>query len=211
MNNTTTDGLIFDLDGTLWDSTQTVADAWQAAIEDLPYVDRTVTKEDVAGIAGMPYDAIYEKLFPKLNKEQRQELMERCAKEELEYLHKKGGQLYEGLEETLTYLQNKGYKLFIVSNCQRGYIEGFLEFHGLQRYFDDHLCFGDDHKPKGKNIRAIIERNGLKQAVYIGDTKGDYDASQVGEVPFVFARYGFGTVEAEVKTIDQLADLKKFF
>ena len=208
--NQTTDGIIFDLDGTLWDSTQAVADAWQASISKLDYIDRTVTQEDVRAITGMPYNAIYDKLFPNLNENQRQELMGLCAEEELRHLKAEGGILYEGLEETLTYLQQK-HQLFIVSNCQVGYIDIFLEYHNMQRFFTDHGCFGDFHKPKGENIKDIIQRNDLKSAVYIGDTKGDYEASQLARVPFIYARYGFGEVAADVPFIDQLADLRTMF
>ena len=208
--NQQTDGIIFDLDGTLWDSTQAVADAWQASISKLDYIDRTVTQEDVRAITGMPYNAIYDKLFPNLNENQRQELMGLCAEEELRHLKAEGGILYEGLEETLTYLQQK-HQLFIVSNCQVGYIDIFLEYHNMQRFFTDHGCFGDFHKPKGENIKDIIQRNNLQAAVYVGDTKGDYEASQQAGVPFVYARYGFGEVAADVPYIDQLADLRKLF
>jgi len=208
--NQQTDGIIFDLDGTLWDSTQAVADAWQASISKLDYIDRTVTQEDVRAITGMPYNAIYDKLFPNLNENQRQELMGLCAEEELRHLKAEGGILYEGLEETLTYLQQK-HQLFIVSNCQVGYIDIFLEYHNMQRFFTDHGCFGDFHKPKGENIKDIIQRNNLQAAVYVGDTKGDYEASQQAGVPFVYARYGFGEVAADVPHIDQFADLRKLF
>ena len=208
--NQQTDGIIFDLDGTLWDSTQAVADAWQASISKLDYIDRTVTQEDVRAITGMPYNAIYDKLFPNLNENQRQELMGLCAEEELRHLKAEGGILYEGLEETLTYLQQK-HQLFIVSNCQVGYIDIFLEYHNMQRFFTDHGCFGDFHKPKGENIKDIIQRNNLQAAVYVGDTKGDYEASQQAGVPFVYARYGFGEVAADVPHIDQFADLQKIY
>jgi len=208
--NQTTDGIIFDLDGTLWDSTQAVADAWQSSISKLDYVDRTVTQEDVRSIAGMPYDAIYDKLFPNLNEQQRQELMHLCAEEELKHLKREGGILYEELEETLAYLQKK-HKLFIVSNCQVGYIDIFLAFHDMQRFFTDHACFGDKHRPKGENIRDIIVRNNLKAAVYVGDTKGDYEASQQAEVPFIYASYGFGQVRADVKAIARFSDLQGLF
>lgn len=202
------DGLIFDLDGTLWDSTQTIADAWNAAAAQFDFVDLTLTREDIRNIAGMQYDAIYQKLFPNLNLEQRKQLQATAARIELEYLQQKGGELYPQLQETLKLLQPK-YKLFIVSNCQSGYIETFLQYFDLQPYFTDIACYGDQSLPKSENIRAVVQRHNLQQPVYIGDTQGDYSASVQAGVPFILARYGFGEVQAEVEQIERLSDLQK--
>lgn len=208
--NKTTDGIIFDLDGTLWDCTPAIAEAWNAAIDQFDFVDKKLTADDIRNVAGMPHDDIYEKLFPELNQEQRQKLQKVSDKLQAEKLEEKGGELYPRVKETLEQLQ-QNYKLFIVSNCQVGYIDNFLEFHQLQHFFTDHACYGDKNRPKWENIRAVIERNDLKEAVYIGDTKGDYEASQQAEVPFVFAAYGFGEVTADVQSIHVFADLKKLF
>src|SRR3569833_359049 len=115
------DGIIFDLDGTLWDSTGIVAKAWQAALGDVDYIEEEMTQERVRSITGMTYDSIFDKLFPNLNPAQRAEVQSLCGKYELEILNEKGGELYPGLDETLAYLA-KNYKLYIVSNCQSGYI-----------------------------------------------------------------------------------------
>ena len=115
------DSIIFDLDGTLWDSTANVALAWQNALNQVDYLNEDMTVERVRSITGMTYDAIFDKLFPTLSDEQRKEVQALCAVSELEILHKKGGELYPRLEETLQYLASK-YKLYIVSNWQRGYI-----------------------------------------------------------------------------------------
>lgn len=205
-----TDALIFDLDGTLWDCTPTIAEAWNAAIDQFDFVDQKVTADDVRGVAGMPHDAIYKKLHPNLSEEQRQKLQAVSDRLQMENLKAKGGVLYADLEETLEKLQAK-YKLFIVSNCQSGYINDFLEFHQLHRYFLDHACYGDHHWPKGDNIKAVMQRNNLQAAVYVGDTAGDYEASQVAGVPFVYARYGFGTVPEELQPIDRFAELLEIF
>ncbi|WP_162055202.1 HAD family hydrolase [Pontibacter pamirensis] len=208
--NQNTDALIFDLDGTLWDCTPAIAEAWNATIDQFDFVDKKLTADDIRNVAGMPHDDIYEKLFPDLSPEQRHKLQKVSDQLQMEKLKEKGGELYPQLKETLEQLQ-ENYKLFIVSNCQVGYIDNFLEFHQLQHFFTDHACYGDKNRPKGENIKAVIERNNLKDAIYIGDTKGDYEASQVAEVPFVFARYGFGEVAADVQSIDSFADLRKLF
>ncbi|MBD1367133.1 HAD family hydrolase [Mucilaginibacter sp. ZT4R22] len=203
------DSIIFDLDGTLWDSTDTITGAWQAALNKAPYMSHEVmTRERVRSITGMTYDAIFEKLFPFLNPDQRAEVQKLCSLSELEILHKQGGTLYPKLEETLIYLKQK-YKLYIVSNCQSGYIELFLDLNSMHSHFLAHQCFGTKGNPKADNIRDIVNDNGLKAPVYVGDTMGDYDAATKAGVPFIFASYGFGVVESgQIATIDNFEELK---
>jgi phosphoglycolate phosphatase len=201
------DSIIFDLDGTLWDSTENVALAWQAAMEQVDYVDELMTKERVRSITGMAYNVIFDKLFPGLDNEKRTELMAICAKSELEILHTKGGDLYPSLDETLKYLFDK-YRLFIVSNCQTGYIEVFLKLSQMGHYFIGHQCFGTKGNPKAENIKDIVNDYNLKAPVYVGDTMGDYTSATKAGVPFIFANYGFGVVEeGQIATISTFGEL----
>ena len=107
----------------------------------------------------------------------------------------------------------KTYDLYIVSNCQCGYIEQFLRKTQLEAYIKDIECFGNTGKNKGENIRLLVKRNSLKAPVYIGDTKGDCDASKEAGVPFIFASYGFGNViEYEYAAkIGEMKDLLTLF
>lgn len=201
------DSIIFDLDGTLWDSTANVALAWQAAVAKVDYIDEEMTVERVRSITGMTYDAIFDKLFPDLNTQQRKEVQTLCAVSELEILHKKGGELYPQLKETLNYLSTK-YKLFIVSNCQSGYIEVFLDLNDMHTHFLGHQCFGTKGNPKADNIKDIVNDHQLKAPVYVGDTMGDYTAAKQAGVPFIFANYGFGTVsEGMIATVSSFGEL----
>lgn len=204
------DSIIFDLDGTLWDSTGNVALAWQAGINEVDYVTETMTQEKVRSITGMAYNVIFDKLFGYLTVEQRAELMGICAKHELEILHTEGGELYPALDETLSYLAGR-YKLFIVSNCQSGYIEVFFKISRMEHYFIGHQCYGTKGKPKADNIKDIVIDHNLKAPVYIGDTMGDYDSATKAGVPFIFADYGFGEVEngqiATISNFDELTEL----
>ncbi|WP_114778790.1 HAD family hydrolase [Botryobacter ruber] len=202
------DSVIFDLDGTLWDATGTVARAWQAARNKVDYIREDITQEVVRSISGMTYKAIYDKLFPYLPEEQRLEFKSKCAKEELEHMHQYGGELFPGLEETLQYLQTR-YRLFIVSNCQTGYIESFLEHHRMHQYFEGHQCYGTKNRPKVENIQDVVADYNLQTPVYVGDTQGDYEASRGAGVPFIFARFGFGNVEeGQIASVDNFEELK---
>jgi len=203
------DSIIFDLDGTLWDSTANVALAWQAAISKVDYIKEEMTQERVRSITGMTYDAIFDKLFPELNTEQRKEVQALCAVSELEILHTKGGELYPQLEETLKYLA-ANYKLYIVSNCQNGYIELFLELNQLHGHFLGYQCFGTKGNPKADNIKDVVNDHQLKAPAYVGDTMGDYNAAKQAGVPFIFCNYGFGVVpDGMVATISNFAELKE--
>lgn len=202
------DSIIFDLDGTLWDSTATVAKAWQAAIDQLPFMERTISQAEVQSITGMAYDLIFLRLFPTLSDPEREKLKEQCAREELKYMRDYGGRLYPELEATLRYLKEK-YRLFIVSNCQSGYIEAFLQHHQLSPYFEDCACYGDAKKPKADNIRELIARNGLRSAVYVGDTQGDCEASAANQIPFIFAGYGFGSADSYRERIEKISDMQQ--
>jgi phosphoglycolate phosphatase len=202
------DSIIFDLDGTLWDSTNTVARAWQKAKNEVDYIDLNFTREVIRSITGMTYKAIFEKLLPEIDEEKRNAFKSICSKYELETLYSEGGELYAGLDETLKYLVQH-FKLYIVSNCQSGYIEVFFKISGMEHYFSGHKCYGTKNLPKADNIKDIINDHNLQAPVYIGDTMGDYNAATKADVPFVFAAYGFGEVnEDQVATIKEFSELK---
>ena len=202
------DSIIFDLDGTLWDSTANVAIAWQAANDEVDFINEpVVTQQMIRSITGMAYSAIFEKLFPYLDEAQLEHFKAICAKKEIETLNEMGGELYSNLGDTLKYLSSK-YKLFIVSNCQNDYIETFLKYSGFEQYFSGHQCFGTKNQPKAENIKDIVIDHNLKTPVYVGDTMGDFTSSQKAGVPFIFASYGFGDVEeGQLATIHGLGEL----
>ena len=202
--------VIFDLDGTLWDSSVQVIEAWNSIIKKYPETKAVVTPEKMATYMGKVLEEISAMLFEDISKDRGLEIMTECSDYELEYLKDHSGVPYEDLEETLKALP---YPLFIVSNCQRGYIETFLECCGLGKYFKDFECSGNTGNPKGENILEIIRRNDIKNAVYVGDTQGDCNASQVAGIPFIFAEYGFGNADRfdrKIKSIKELAEINLF-
>lgn len=202
------DSIIFDLDGTLWDSTGNVALAWEKARQQVGYdeVD-SITRERVRSITGMAYDAIFEVLLPDMDIERRNYFKAVCAQNEIDTLDETGGDLYPRLEETIKYLAGK-YKLYIVSNCQSGYIETFLSHCPVAGHFSAHQCYGTKGQPKAENIKDIVNDHNLNSPVYVGDTWGDHDSAKKAGVPFIFANYGFGEVDGEqIATISGLDDL----
>ena len=130
-------GIIFDLDGTLWDSSKGVAASWQETLEKKFDIEKIITADMIQGVMGKSMYEISDILFSEFEMKKRRELLSCCCERENEYIRSHGGVLVEGLEEVLTQLRDSGYHLSIVSNCQDGYIEAFLEYHKLGAYFDD--------------------------------------------------------------------------
>ena len=171
--------LIFDVDGTLWDTTEVVSKAWQRAVDETDYSNATLTADQLKGEFGKPMDVIAQNIFPDVpSKEDRDKLIELCCEYEEATLNNMTMEeidkiLFDGVRETLVKLKDE-HDLFIVSNCQKGYIELFLDKSGLGYLFKDFLCFGDTNAPKGITIKQLMNNNRLleKHTLYIGDTNG---------------------------------------
>ena len=204
------DGLIFDVDGTIWNSTGIVAEAWNAAIKEAGADADEVTAEILKGQFGKMMNVIGDNLFPRVPEgKERENLLHLCeAKEEKALAENERDISYPGLKETMKKLSEiPGLKLFIVSNCQSGYIELVMEKTGIAEYITDFICYGDNKLPKNENIKIIVERNGLKDPYYVGDIDGDRIASEAAGVPFIHAAYGFGAVEKYSYKVDDITEL----
>ena len=198
-------GLIFDMDGTLWDSSANVAASWSETLERLGY-EKIVTQTDIMGVMGLTMDRLADIIFSEYPKKLRMELLDKCCEYENDYLRQNGGTLYPELEETLIRLK-ENYHLYIVSNCQKGYIEAFLDYYGFWEHFDDIECYGNNLLSKGDNIALIVQRNALDKAYYVGDIQGDYDATMQAGINFIHAAYGFGTIEQTVPELMKFSEL----
>lgn len=189
------DSLILDVDGTIWNTTGIVAAAWNCAFDKyFPQVPH-VTAEILKGQFGKPMDVIADNLFTVLSQEDKNLLMIKCCEmEQAALLENTKNIAYDGVIESIKKISQK-IPVFIVSNCQTGYIEVVMKKNGITDYIKDFECFGNTGLSKGENIRLIVERNGAKSPVYVGDTQGDYEACKEAGVPFVWAAYGFGRPE----------------
>ncbi len=199
----TKEGIIFDLDGTLWDSSESVANSWNDAIATYDNINYKMTVQAMKGFMGKTIDEIAALFFADFSLDERKQIIDRCIMFEQDYIEKNGGILFPGVEETLELLSSQN-RLFIVSNCQEGYIEAFLKYHKLNKYFDDYENPGRTGKTKGENIKLVMERNNIDRAVYVGDTEGDLISARFAGIPFIHARYGFGKIREIVPYADSV-------
>ncbi len=199
--------LLFDLDGTLWDSADSVAESWNEVFQREASGMVPLTGDDVRGVMGMTMEEISVALYPDTRLERRDEIFDECCRYEVEYLYTHCGTLYPDFRSTLEALKDEGFSLAVVSNCQLGYIDAFLASSGSADLFLDYEEWGRTGLPKNENIRRVMKRNGYAKGIYIGDTKKDREAALLAGIPFIHAAYGFGKVESADGVIRRLSDL----
>ena len=201
------ESLIFDIDGTLWDSRALVAEGYNIQLKKEGLEHLYVNADIFLTLFGKVMTEIADVIFESVPVPERYALMERCMDTENRYLYENECKIgYPGVKETVAQLAKK-YRLFIVSNSQQGYPELCMDKLGLTPYIQGHLCFGDTGTSKGKTIRKLMELHGIESCAYIGDTQGDYEATVEAEVPFIWAAYGFGVPDGYAKKIDSFEEL----
>lgn len=187
-------GIIFDMDGTLWDSSTAVADCWSkvAVANGLA----PITQEKMSSVMGLTMEKLAAKIFDTLSLEDACKMMDKCVVAENEYLTENGACLYPNLIDTLETL-SQTYSLYIVSNCQSGYIEAFLSYYKIGHLFEGKICYGDNGFEKGDNINYIKNTYALTDAIYVGDIQADLNECKRVGCKFIHAKYGFGTLTPE--------------
>ena len=194
--------IIFDLDGTLWDTSREIEQVWKNVAKNY---NIKINKKKIKQIMGFTKDEINKYLF-KGNEKEGNEFITKCQNQENEYLRENGGHIYKNTINTIKDLSNK-YDLYIVSNCQSGYIEAFLYHYSIEKYFKDYECSGNTGLSKYENIKSVVERNNIIKAIYVGDTIKDYESANKNKLRFIWTEYGFGKCNKYDKKIKDISEL----
>lgn len=198
--------IIFDLDGTLWDSRKQIIKAWKKVLDEKLKI--IINEETLSSVMGKSNEEFKNKFFSNIPTELADNYLDLCQKEEIKYLTVNGANIYTNSISTIKELSNN-YNLFIVSNCQSGYIESFLNYYNLNEYFNDYECCGTTGLPKKNNIKIIMKRNNLIDSMtcYVGDTIDDYNSASANNIMFIYANYGFGNFDKSKYSIFDISEI----
>ena len=204
------ESIIFDIDGTLWDSRALIAEGYNIQLRKENLHHLQTNEEVLLQLFGRTMSDIADNLFPDFPPEERYALMDRCIESEDAYLnaHPCDTIAYPDIQSTMEALAKK-HRLFIVSNGQKGYPQLAARKLGVDHLIAGNLSYGDTGTQKGETIRILMKEHDITNAVYVGDTQGDYEATAQAGIDFIWADYGFGKPEACNGTIHCFKDLLK--
>ena len=202
------ESIIFDIDGTLWDSRAMVAEGYNIQLRKEGLHHLQTNADVLLQLFGRTMSDIADNLFPDFPAEERYALMDRCIESEDAYLAEQpcDSIAYPDIQSTMEELAKK-HRLFIVSNGQKGYPQLAAKKLGVDHLITGYLSYGDTGTHKGETIRILMKDHNVTDAVYVGDTQGDYEATVDAGIDFIWADYGFGKPDDCIATIHCFKDL----
>lgn len=201
-----TDAIIFDIDGTITDSTDAIIASWNRSLaaQSLPFTP--LTRETASSLMGKTMDDWALAVMPEVPLTVSREVIEHLEKEENAEIRTNGTNLYPYIRETFELL-SRDYSLFILSNCGQGYIEAVMAHAGIEQYVKGHLCFGDNGLDKPDNLKKMIRDYDMQHPVYVGDTQRDAECCETAGVPFIYVSWGFGEAPDAIYRADSMKEL----
>ena len=200
--------IIFDLDGTLWDTSEDTYIIVNDYLKKNNY-NFTVDKDVIVNNMGYEIDVCAEHFFPKLEKKEAIALLEKIYAEENKMLENGLviGKIFSGVSEAIKKLSKK-YNLCIVSNCSNKiYIESFIKAAKVKDYIIDYMAASDFFISKAEAIRKMKDKYQAQKVIYVGDTlKDQVSAVDAGGI-FVYAKYGFGEELISKSFINDISEL----
>lgn len=187
--------ILFDLDGTLTDSSPGIINAYNYSLNKLG-----LTEDDISIVKsyiGSPLRAYYA---------ERQKLSagdsELAVKYFREHYNDTGifeNSVYPGISELLEKLYSSGHKLYIATSKPEKFAITVLEHFGISRYFA-YIKGSDmspDNKPKDKIINHVMETNSLvnSECIMIGDRYHDIRGAHINSIASIAVTYGYGSRE----------------
>lgn len=187
--------LIFDFDGTIFQTIKPEVEAVKKALFELGWNIDNI-EEKVKGYIGKTSEEAYKSILP-LDKKSR---WEELAREVRKYRHStilEYGETYPEVAKTLQILRDRGYKLALYSNASADYFKEITSFLDIGKFFDYMECVGDNNLTKIELIKKIKAKLGESKVAVIGDRIHDIEAAEENDAISIGALYGYSKEEAQ--------------
>lgn len=186
--------VIFDLDGTLLNTLDDLADSTNYALSRFGYPTRTI--EEVRQFVGNGVAKLIERAIPEGKNNPNFEKCLAIFKENYAQNMYNKTAPYNGIIEMLSNLKSKGIKIAVVSNkfdlavkelCKK-YFEGFIDFAA-----GENEAQGIKKKPAPDTVISVLNEFNFapEDAVYVGDSDVDIMTAKNSQMPCISVTWGF--------------------
>ena len=193
--------LYFDFDGTLFDSKKGISLAVNKTAKDVYNIDYELPDE----IIGPPISIIHDIIFPGFNKKEAFVKAFRNYYDNTYYTY--SSPYYQNIE-LFSELISINCNLNIVSNKPTKIINKLLALNNIEKYFNHISGNSELNLPKKERLKSLVNlENQVCENIVIGDTIEDFEMANFTNCKFIFAKYGYGTMNLEVMHLDKLDSL----
>ncbi len=185
--------IIFDLDGTLLESTADHIDwIYECCEQALDYqnIDNNFSREELGKLLGMDgYDEYISTCqLEEINPEEHWQIVtELRHQRKLEMVENNNLDLYPEAEETIKRLHDQGFKIGLVSNSPDKTVNEIIDFYDLKKYIEYYRGISDHEdlkhrKPSARNLQIAAAELKRTPAIYVGNKKEDVEAAENADV-----------------------------
>ncbi len=183
--------VIFDLDGTLMDTSEGIYKSVDYTLEKYGLAFKNI--EDRNNIIGPPIGNFFKSYF-KVDDIQKDEMVT-CFRDNYKDVNLLFATVYDNIFDFLNILKELNIKAGVATYKRYDYANKILDEFELSNLFDDIQGSDFESKLTKKDILAnCIENLGVSkdEVLFVGDTLSDLEASKSLGVDFVAVTYGFG-------------------
>jgi haloacid dehalogenase superfamily, subfamily IA, variant 1 with third motif having Dx(3-4)D or Dx(3-4)E len=180
--------ILFDVDGTLVDTEQTIIKSWQKTLKDTLNIEPKA--EELFYVLGIPGTKAVQKYSN--GPQQSKQLLQLWEQNDHQMFHY--SKLFTGIEEMLQQLTAKKIQLGVVTSRTNQEMQIVLDKFDLEKYFSTFITASKTklHKPNPEPILKAIETLKIDPAetLYIGDSIYDFQCARNAQVEFALASWG---------------------
>ena len=190
--------IIFDADGTIWDSEKDVFLAFNHTLKNNG--NKEITKEEFQRLAGLDLEEMFRRVLSKGEETLANEYVKKYRKYYIDEGHYADETtLFENVKEILENLKKQGFHMAIASGKPKRILDKMVECFHLNE-FEFVLGTGESHfnpKPDPEILNYIMNELHIskKDAVMVGDTKADIMAGKNAGMDTIAVTYGYEKID----------------
>ncbi|MBW3111677.1 HAD hydrolase-like protein [Bacillus sp. MCCB 382] len=210
--------LIFDMDGTLFQTDKILEASLDDAFERLRSLDQWDAETPIQKyreIMGVPLPKVWETLLPDHSQEEREQTDAFFLERLILNIRQGKGALYPHVQEFFTYLIENDYLIYIASNGLIDYLNAIIDYYDLDQWVSE--TFSIQHIEtlnKSDLVRSIVDKYEITNGAVVGDRLSDIHAGKDNGLLSVGCRFDFAReeelAEADV-IIEDLLELMTLF